>query len=266
MTAPALVRLEFARLRDRRSIPVSFILVVVVGGIFSLVVTGLASAVADSQSVAVEEIVLFIIQRGSVAPPVAGVLAALLVGAEFGDGTVFTHALIQPRRLKLALGYLTGSTLLGAALAVIGAGVALVLLLVIRPGGMLPPVPAVLIAVSGHLILAVGWAVTGVAFALILRSSGAAAALTLLGPLVIEGLLSTAANSIAPWLGRLSDLLPFRAAAALGAPLTPDQPALLVPVPDTWPVGVQLAAFGIGILIVVGAAVLSFRYRGLPQR
>lgn len=187
---------------------------------------------------------------------VVGGLAALLgvvtVGHDYRYGLLRAVLTAQPRRgfvVAARLAVLAGvAAAAAAAVSVLGAAVAWLT-------GRAPSAdPATLRVAAAHVVLAVLWAWLGAGLAWVLRSSGGALALLLLGPLLVEPVLTVIAETEgSPGARGLVRWLPFAAARqALGRPLGPG--------PDTIGALAGTAVFaGVTVLVLALAWLLVQR-------
>lgn len=194
---------------------------------FSIVGTGLAawaySAIArgvlrGGAHVDGVEAVVFVVCKPSFAPVVAGILGVFAVGSDYRFGTLRTTLLVTPRR-HVALAAKVGvSAAVGGALATIGVAVAWIVgTLALRPELALPaPAADVAVVVIAEVALAAGWAVFGVAVAVLVRSQIFALAVLLAVPYALESVVrSLALTSGHHWLATLAGYLPFAAGSAM---------------------------------------------------
>lgn len=152
--------------------------------------------------------------------PVLGMAMALIgilsTGHEYRYGTILPTLTAVPRRSAL----LTAKIIVAASWAAATAAVSIALCWLaasVALGAPLPiveqPIPAVL---AGYLLLVIGYGVLGVALGQLTRSIPAAVAIVLVGPLVVEPVISGLAGlDSLSWLSGVVDVLPFGAAMQL---------------------------------------------------
>lgn len=204
------------------------------------------------------EALQFVVSKPSFAPVAAGILGAVAVGGDYRHGTIRTTLLVTPRRGRVLVSRALVTAALGAGLAAVGAVVAWgvgtlalrnTLSLSVAPG------PAALLVVA-EMALAAGWAVFGVAVALLVRSQIVALVVLLAVPYAVESVVrSVALTSGNHWLATVSGYLPF----AAGSAMTHVSPAtgrvlLDAATADLGPAAGALIFFGsVGILAVSAA-------------
>ena len=134
-------------------------------------------------------------------------IVAIAVAQEYSHGTLRTLLVFQPRRLSLLAGKVLANLLFVAATVTLATIVALVVALVLAPSkgidtyGWLHAGLGTTLAGAGDLLLAVvGFGLLGALLAIVLRSPAPAviAGVAWTGP--VEGLLTTAWQSVGHWL------------------------------------------------------------------
>lgn len=217
--------------------------------VLCIVMAAIVRAVSADMTVDPAEALAFVVGRGSVAPFVAGVGAAVLVGSEFRHRTVELSVMLSSSRLVVAVAYFLGQWALAAAMAVVGAATAVLCTWAVA-GVLASPVTLVSL-LAAHLLATVVWATWGVGLALLTRSRAIASALLLLWALVIEPSVGGIAGVFGGVFADVGRLLPFTLLGVVASATAPADGVLLAR-PGLSPL--LAAGIVVGVTVAIGAA------------
>ncbi len=186
------------------------------------VVGGVAPGAAPTPS----EAIAFVLGRGSIMPAVAGVAAAMLIGAEFRHQTVQLTLAVTPRPRVVVCAYLGVQSAMATVLGVLGAALSVA---VVGVGlGLWSAPAAVAAAVGTHVFTCVVWSVWGGVSVLIVRSRTVAVTVLLCWTGVVEpsvgGVAAVAGDER---LAAAAAYLPFALLGSLTRALAPSDGVLL---------------------------------------
>jgi hypothetical protein len=191
-----------------------------------IVMTAVGRAAVPGAVPSASEAIAFVLSRGSIIPAVAGVAAAMLIGAEFRHQTVQLTLALTPHRRVVVCAYLGVQAVMAAVLGVLGGVMSVA---VVGVGLALRPAPATIaLAVGAHVLTCIVWSVWGGALVLIVRSR----TLAVLGLLCWSGVVEPALGGVAAVAGdeRLATAagyLPFALLGSLTRALAPSAGVLL---------------------------------------
>ncbi len=250
------LRFEWVRLRTLRS---TYWLV---GSALALNVV-IALLVASLEDEPTHDLVVAVVTGGGANAPVPMALVLLAVLGVFASGHEYRYGTIQPtlttvpQRARL---FTAKALVVGATALVVTAGSVLLTVAVTLP--FWDEAPALTdVTVFGYLLLAVLWAVLGVALGQLLRGVPGALVVLLVTPMIIEQLIFRLSYVPAlDWLLPAVKFLPFTAGMQLVSAAGEASGGLASEVGlfTRWPSGVVFAVF---VAAVLAAAVTLFRRR-----
>jgi len=205
-------------------------------------------------------------------PVFAGALAlafgALMLGGEYGWGTVKTVMTQRPGRLTVLAGQL-----LAMATFLAGAVLGLFALSAITSAGIaigegqptdFPSAGHLLLGYAGGVLVLTMWASLGALLAVTLRSVALPVGLGIVWALGVENLVSAMADAMLPGLEPLRDAMPGVNAGSLVAALTPERIGAPAPgVSDAVGESQALAVLAAYLLIAAALAAVQYRRRDI---